>query len=235
MSRPKLLIIPWHGFSSCSYLPCWSRIFLSLAIVVDAHSWSSISFNLESSQWSGNSLKLYESQHVCLFCPIRPPLVWVRTGLSRLMNGGNGWQGISFTTLFSYSMEALPKCLSTASVVYCCLTPNACVCVCMCSCEIHTHTDVLKHIINLLWCVECIFVVEPHWLYVLGDCCCPRVGSLSGKAAFCHRKPCDSTMYMAQLSLPRASFELTHVVCLLTFNCIAISGWSVWYAISAFH
>lgn len=144
MSKPKPLIMLWHRFSSCSYLPSQSWIFLSPAIIVAAHSWSSISFNLESSLSTGNSLELYESQHVCLFCPIRPPLVWVRTGLSGLMNGGNGWQGISFTTLFSYSMEASPNCLSTGSMVYCCLTLNVCVCVYMCTCEnTHTHTDTL--------------------------------------------------------------------------------------------
>lgn len=37
------------------------------------------------------------------------------------------------------------------------------------------------------------------------------MNEMSGKAAFCHRKPCNSTMYMAQLSLPGASFELTHM------------------------
>lgn len=147
------------------------KIFLSLAIAVAAHSWSSISFNLESSQWSGNSLKLYESQHVCLFCPIRPPLVWVRTGLTGLMNGGNSWQGISFTTLFSYSMEALPKCLLTASVLYCRLHQmHASVCICAHVNYTQRHTE--AHIINLPWCFECIFVVEPHCLFVLEDCCC---------------------------------------------------------------
>ena len=41
---------------------------------------------------------------------------------------------------------------------------------------------------------------------MLEDCCC-----LSRKTAVCHRKPCHSAMYMAQLSLPRAPIELTHM------------------------
>ncbi len=83
-----------------------------------------------------------------------------------------------------------------------------CASVCMCSCE-NTHAG--AHIINLLWCFGCIFVVEAHCLCVLEHCCCLWVESLNGKAAVCLRKPCDSTMYMAQLSLPRALFELTHM------------------------
>lgn len=66
-------------------------------------------------------------------------------------------------------------------------------------------------VMNLLWCFECIFVVEARCFYVLEDCCSLWVESLSGKAAVCHRKACNSTMYMAQLSLPRAPFELAHM------------------------
>lgn len=55
----------------------------------------------------------------------------------------------------------------------------------------HKHTSVCAAV--------SFFVVEPNCFCVLEDYCCLCMGSLSGEAAFCHRKPCKSTMYMAQL------------------------------------
>ena len=194
-----------------------------------AHPWSAISFTIES---SGNSLKLYESQHVCLSCPIRPPLVWAGTGLSGLMDGGSGWQGISFTTLFSYSIEALPKCLSTASMVYCGLTRDVCVCVYMCSFE-DTHTCMLKDIINLLWCFECIFLV------------CRLIASVCWKtvAVWVERRLSaienHATVQCIWLSSQCPGLQLNWLICGLFTHIwlqqTAKAGWSVWYIGFSWH
>lgn len=65
-------------------------------------------------------MELYESRRVYLLRPIRPLSVCVfRTGLSGLMNGGIGWRGFSFASLFSYGADVFDV---PASAVNFCLT-----------------------------------------------------------------------------------------------------------------
>lgn len=158
--------------------------------------------------------------------PSCTPLVQVSRGLSY------GWEVVgtafpfSFTTLLLLSAIEWKPRLTAFQLFLWFIAAKHWMCVCSCG-NTHTGWNTHNKSAAVFWVYFCCGDSLPLCVGRLS------MNGMSGKAALCHRKPSDSTMYMAQLSLPGASFELTHMWFVYSYLTAADSN--IWLVYLVYH